>query len=77
MTLFAHFTGPARGGVRAQDDEHLQARHLLLPALLWGAAMAAVLVIATGTRGEPPRSATNSPVPAEPSDLISHGAWGA
>lgn len=46
MSLFAHFHGPARGGIGPQDLELVHARHVAMPALLWAAAAALALLLA-------------------------------
>ncbi len=46
MSLFAHFHGPARGGIGPQDFELVHARYAAMPVLLWAAAATAALLIA-------------------------------
>jgi hypothetical protein len=73
MTLFAHFPGRARSGVSRQDFDLVHPRYVLVPALMWTAAMAAVLVI-TATQVASSNFATQAPLTAEPCECYAYGA---
>ncbi|MBL8323391.1 MAG: hypothetical protein JNJ89_00375 [Rubrivivax sp.] len=61
MSLFAHFHGPARGGIGPQDLELVHARYVAMPALLWVCAGVVALLV-TAVQGPAARLATQVPV---------------
>jgi hypothetical protein len=73
MSLFAHYAGPARAGVAAQQFELLHSRYVAMPALLWGLAIVVALLV-TAAQAVPARMARQGPATAEVCECTVYGA---
>ena len=73
MSLFAHYAGPARAGVAAHEFELVHSRYVAMPALLWGVAIIAALLV-TAAQVVPARMAKQAPAAAEVCECTVYGA---